>query len=134
MFARYGVGMFVKTTRRRRGDKTYEYLSLAESVRDGAKTRHRTLLRLADLTERFAAGRICVVADRGLISADNIAAVAEAGCDHVLVARTETELLALEERVRAGRLTDPAKIARAAQRIVGPSGTPTRHWDNARIG
>ena len=42
---------------------------------------------LADLTERFAAGRICVVADRGLISADNIAAVAEAGCDHVLATR-----------------------------------------------
>ena len=140
---------------------------------------------LADLTERFAVGRICVVADRGLISADNVAAVAEAGCDHVLatrlhrdktcrealetidddtdwadvpglncraaeatladgtravivesdarvardtrrtaelVARTETALLALEERVRAGRLTDPAKIGRAAQRIVGPSG------------
>ena len=140
---------------------------------------------LADLTERFAVGRICVVADRGLISAGNVAAVAQAGCDHVLatrlhrdkacqealetitentdwidvaalrcraaeatladgtraivvesdarmrrdtrrtaelVARTETELLALEDRVRAGRLTDPAKIGRAAQRIVGPSG------------
>ncbi|WP_419839672.1 IS1634 family transposase [Candidatus Poriferisodalis sp.] len=142
---------------------------------------------LADLTERFAAGRICVVADRGLISADNVAAVAQAGCDHVLatrlhrdktcrealetvdddtewaevpglrcraaqavladgtraivvesdarmrrdtrrtaelVARTETALLALEERVRAGRLTDPAKIGRAAQRIIGQSGVP----------
>ena len=140
---------------------------------------------LADLTERFAVGRICVVADRGLISADNVAAVAEAGCDHVLatrlhrdkacqealetiddntewadvadlrcraaeatladgnraivmesdarmrrdtrrtaelVARTETALLALEDRVRAGRLADPAKIGRAAQRIMGPSG------------
>ena len=140
---------------------------------------------LADLTERFAVGRICVVADRGLISADNVAAVAQAGCDHVLatrlhrdktcrealetitentewiavaglrcraaeatladgtraivvesdarmrrdtkrtaelVARTETALLALEDRVRAGRLVDPAKIGRAAQRIIGPSG------------
>ena len=140
---------------------------------------------LADLTERFAVGRICVVADRCLISAGNIAAVAEAGCDHVLatrlhrdkacqealetiddttewadvaglrcraaeaaladgtravivesnartrrdtkrtaelVARTETALLALEARVRAGRLVDPAEIGRAAQRIVGQSG------------
>ena len=140
---------------------------------------------LADLTARFAVGPICVVADRGLISADNVAAVAEAGCDHVLatrlhrdkacqealetidddtewadvpglrcraaeailadgtravivesdarmrrdtkrtaelVARTETALLALEDRVRAGRLTDAAKIGRAAQRIIGPSG------------
>ena len=140
---------------------------------------------LADLTARFAVGRICVVADRGLISADNVAAVAEAGCDHVLatrlhrdkacqealetidddtqwadvpnlrcrageatladgtravivesdarmrrdtkrtaelVARTETALLALEERVRCGRLVDAAKIGRAAQRIIGQSG------------
>ena len=140
---------------------------------------------LADLTERFAVGRICLVADRGLISADNVAAVAQAGCDHVLatrlhrdkacqealetiaadteradvpglncraaeaaladgtraivvesdararrdtrrtaelVARTETALLALEDRVRAGRLADPAKIGRAAQRIIGQSG------------
>ena len=140
---------------------------------------------LADLTERFAVGRICVVADRGLISADNVAAVAEAGCDHVLatrlhrdagcrealetisedtewadvpdyrcraaeatladgtraivvasdariardtrrtaelVARTQAALLALEERVRSGRLADPAKIGRAAQRIMSASG------------
>ena len=37
---------------------------------------------LADLIERFAVGRICVVADRGLIS---VAAVAQAGCDQVFV-------------------------------------------------
>jgi hypothetical protein len=39
-----------------------------------------------------------------------------------LVARTETKLLALEHRVRAGRLVDPGRIGRAAQRILGPSG------------
>jgi hypothetical protein len=39
-----------------------------------------------------------------------------------LVARTEAKLLALEHRVRAGRLADPGKIGRAAQRILGPSG------------
>lgn len=38
-----------------------------------------------------------------------------------LVARTESKLLALEDRVRAGRLADPGKIGRAAQRILGPS-------------
>ena len=140
---------------------------------------------LADLTERFAVGRICVVADRGLVSAGNVAAVADAGCDHVLatrlhrdkacrealetigadtawtdvaacrcraaeavladgtraivvesdararrdtrrtaelVARAEAGLVALEHRVRAGRLADPALIGRAAQRVLGPSG------------
>ena len=140
---------------------------------------------LADLAKRFAVGRICVVADRGLISAANIDVVAEAGFDHLLatklrrdahtaqalaaidehtawveipdrgcraadiclddgtrtvvvhsdgrarrdVARTaeiiataEAKLRALELRVRAGRLTDPAKIGAAAQRILAPSG------------
>ena len=140
---------------------------------------------LDDLRERFGVGRICVVADRGFVSAGNIAALDAAGFDHVLatrlhrdalcetalarssepdvewvpvpdahsaaaevtidgtrcvvvaslerhrrdqhrtaelVAKTETELLALEDRVREGRLKDAGKIGRAAQRIVGGSG------------
>jgi Transposase DDE domain len=141
---------------------------------------------LGDLQERFGVGRICVVADRGLISVDNVEIVAGHGFDHVLatrlhrdptcaealeastrpdatwvpvpaansaacdvtlndgrravvvasaprlqrdtvrtgelVARTETRLLALEDRVRAGRLVDAGKIGRAAQRILGGSG------------
>ena len=52
------LGMFVKTTRRRRGDRTYEYLSLVESVRDGAKTRHRTLLRLGEVTALRRSGQL----------------------------------------------------------------------------
>ena len=130
-------------------------------------------------------GRICVVADRGLISRANLETVAHAGFDHLLatrlrrdsvtvqalaaidqdtvwveipqngcraaditledgtrtvvvesdarahrdtqrtteiVAAAETQLLALEHRVRAGRLKDPAKIGRAAQRILGVGG------------
>ncbi len=39
-----------------------------------------------------------------------------------LVAKCEAKLLALENRVRDKRLKDPAKIGRAAQRILGPSG------------
>ena len=140
---------------------------------------------LTDLADRFAVGRICVVADRGLVSSDNLAAVAGAGFDHVLAARlrrdrvsrealeaidddtawveipqhrcrateaaladgtraivvasdararrdaarsaeiaaaAEAELLALERRVRDGRLKDPAEIGRAAQRILGSGG------------
>ena len=44
------VAVFVKTTRRKRDDKTYEYLSLVETVRDGTKIGHRTLLRLGEVT------------------------------------------------------------------------------------
>ena len=141
---------------------------------------------LDDLQARFGVGPICVVADRGLISEDNVDIVAGHGFDHVLatrlhrdptchqaleqsvqpdatwvpvpsarcaacditlddgrravvvasaerhdrdtvrtdelVARTETRLLALEDRVRDGRLVDAGRIGRAAQRILGPSG------------
>lgn len=141
---------------------------------------------LTDLQQRFAVGKICVVADRGLISTGNVDVVAGHGFDHLiatrlhrdptcaealtaaarpdaawvpvpqansaacditlddgrravvvasaerhrrdtartaeLIARTETKLLALEDRVRAGRLVDAGKIGRAAQRILGPSG------------
>ncbi len=137
---------------------------------------------LEDLAGRFAVGRICVVSDRGLISASNLETVTQAGFDHLLatrlrrdritaqalsaidqdtvwvqlpehgsraaditledgtrtvvvesdararrdtqrtaelIAAAETQLLALEHRVRSGRLKDPAKIGRAAQRILG---------------
>ncbi|MFV0494527.1 IS1634 family transposase, partial [Mycobacterium sp.] len=141
---------------------------------------------LADLAERFSVTNICVVADRGLISAANIDDVDARGFDHIvatrlhrdaacagaltlaedeatewvevaaansraaevtladgtravvvesderhrrdtartaeLVARCETQLLALEDRVRAGRLKNPAAIGRAAQKILGSSG------------
>ena len=50
--------MFVKTTRRRRGDKVYEYLSLVESVRDGSKVGHRTLLRLGEVTALRESGQL----------------------------------------------------------------------------
>jgi hypothetical protein len=50
--------VFVKTTRRRRGDKTYEYLSLVEAVRDGDHTGHRTLVRLGEVTALRASGQL----------------------------------------------------------------------------
>ena len=137
---------------------------------------------LDDLAKRFAVGSICVVADRGLISASNLETVTRSGFDHLLATRlrrdkvtaealaavdrdtvwvelpqpgtratdvtlsdgtrtvvvesdsrarrdtqrtaeiidtVETRLLALEHRVREGRLKDPARIGRAAQRILG---------------
>ncbi len=42
---------------------------------------------LSDLQQRFGVGRTTLVADRGLISEDNIAAVEQAGCDWVLATR-----------------------------------------------
>ncbi|MGH9244163.1 MAG: IS1634 family transposase [Acidimicrobiales bacterium] len=48
----------MKTTRRRRGDKTYEYLSLVETVRDGARIGHRTLLRLGEVSALRESGQL----------------------------------------------------------------------------
>ena len=42
---------------------------------------------LDDLAERFGVGRICVVADRGLISSDNVEVVAGHGFDHILATK-----------------------------------------------
>ena len=42
------MAMFVKTTRVRRDNKTYEYLSLVEAVREGGKVGHRVLFRLGE--------------------------------------------------------------------------------------
>jgi transposase len=42
---------------------------------------------MADLQARFGVGRIVLVADRGLISEENLALVAERGFDHVLATR-----------------------------------------------
>jgi hypothetical protein len=42
---------------------------------------------LEDLAERFGVERICVVADRGLISQANVDVVNEQGFDHILVTR-----------------------------------------------
>ena len=140
---------------------------------------------LEDLVARFAVGRICVVADRGLISESNIDEVEGADCDwlfatklrrrkdvaavlaaaaeaddadwgevdrfgsHVLdtshggrryvvvfskarerrdirrrielIAKTETKLLALEDRVRHGELVKATDIAAAAATILARS-------------
>lgn len=50
--------MFVKTTRVKRGNKSYEYLSLVEAVRDGSKTGHRVLFRLGEATALRASGEL----------------------------------------------------------------------------
>ena len=59
----------LETTRRRRGDKVYEYLSLVETVRKGSKIGHRTLLRLGEVTalrESGQLGRIISALERHL--------------------------------------------------------------------
>jgi transposase len=182
-------------SRDRRSDRPQVVIGLLTSA-DGIPIAHHvfagdtndaTTLKgvLEDLTARFAVGRICVVADRGLITDDNIAEVEAAKCDWLfatklrrrkdvaavlaqaadaddeqwveverfgsrvldttfdggryvvvfsaarerrdvarrlqLVAKIETELLALEARVKRGRLVAATKIAAAAATILARS-------------
>ena len=50
--------MFVKTTRVRRGNKSYEYLSLVEAYRDGGKVGHRILFRLGEAAALRSSGEL----------------------------------------------------------------------------
>ena len=165
---------------------TSDGIPIAHHVFAGNTADRSTLAEvMADLQARFGVGRIALVADRGLISEENLALVKANGFDHVLatwlhrdpaiasvleaaardeavfvavgddgtkgtevihesrryvvvdsprrhvrddrrrselLARTEDRLIALAERVRKGRLVDPAKIGAAADRIFRDSG------------
>ena len=165
---------------------TSDGIPIAHHVFSGNTADRSTLPEvMADLQARFGVGRIALVADRGLISEENLALVAANGLTtcwrraftgtrqsprswrlppanrrvfvavgddgtkatevvyesrryvvvdsprrHVrddarrqeLLAATEDGLIALADRVRKGRLVDPAKIGAAADRILRDSG------------
>ena len=59
------------------------------------------LLPIVDrLRKRFGIGRVCVVADRGMISAATIAALEERGLDYILGARERGTAVIREEVLR----------------------------------
>jgi len=60
------------------------------------------------LRSRFGIGRVCVVADRGMISAATIAALEERGLEYVLGVRERTDTL-----VRSVVLEDPRQLPRS---------------------
>jgi transposase len=165
---------------------TGDGIPIAHQVFAGNTSDVTTLpLIMEDLQRRFGVGRIALVADRGLISEDNLAEVEAHGFDHVLAtrlhnredvaavlemanssstcwspvpearsyatevahdgrrfivvlspvrylsdrarhrslcAKVEEGLIALEARVRAKRLVDPAAIGAAADRVLRDSG------------
>lgn len=50
--------MYVKRTVKRRGDRSYEYLSLVEAVRDGKRVTQRTLFQLGEVSELRESGQL----------------------------------------------------------------------------
>lgn len=74
----------------------------------------RVLVPVIDrLRSRFAIGRVCVVADRGMISAATIAALEERGLEYVLGARERTDVLVRTVVLADTRPFTPLCIQRA---------------------
>ena len=65
------------------------------------------------LRRRFAIGRVCVVADRGMISTATIAALEERGLDYILGARERTDSLVRRVVLADGRPFTPLCVERA---------------------
>jgi Transposase DDE domain len=73
----------------------------------------RVLLPVIDrLRTRFAIGRVCVVADRGMISAATIAALQERGLEYVLGARERTDRLVRQVVLEDDRPFTPLCVPR----------------------
>ena len=50
--------MYVKTTRVRRGNRVYQYVTLVEAVRDGRRVRHQVIARLGEASALRASGEL----------------------------------------------------------------------------
>jgi hypothetical protein len=74
----------------------------------------RVLVPVIDrLRSRFAIGRVCVVADRGMLSAATIAALEERGLEYVLGARERSDALVRQVVLADSRPFTPLLIPRA---------------------
>ncbi|MGB5760453.1 MAG: IS1634 family transposase [Acidimicrobiales bacterium] len=125
--------MHVKTTRRKRGDKTYEYLSLVESVRVDGKNTHRTLLRLGEVTALRASGELerVITALENHLQRDQITVAAMSAEEPRIVGSTAA-IAAVWERLgldvwfttqgadRGAELLSEAVFAMVANRLIDP--------------
>jgi transposase len=74
----------------------------------------RVLLPTVDrLRHRFAIGRVCIVADRGMISAATIAGLEERGLEYILGARERTDRVVREVVLADDRAFTPLLVERA---------------------
>jgi transposase len=73
---------------------TTEGIPISHHVFPG-NTRDSTTLPVVagDLSQRFGVGRLCLVADRGIITAENLNVLSEAGIDYVLATRLHRDEL-----------------------------------------
>ncbi|MCL4414751.1 MAG: IS1634 family transposase, partial [Actinobacteria bacterium] len=122
--------VFVKTTVRKRGDKSYTYLSLVESQRSGGKMRHNTLLRLGEVSELRDSGQLDRIiaalrahAEGEWLQATELDAEAAPGYGAIALAHTYFCRLGLDtffsDASKAEHLAD-AVFVMVANRLVRP--------------
>lgn len=125
--------MFVKTTVRRRGDKTYTYLSLVEAVRVEGRNTHRTLLRLGEVSDLRDSGQLDRIiaalqthADGTWLRASDLAADGAPGFGAMAAIHTMYTRLGLDEHYRAigrrrrGQHLGDTVYVMVANRLVSP--------------
>lgn len=126
--------MYVKKTIRRRGDKTYTYLSLVEAARVDGRVTHRTLLRLGEATALRESGQLDRIiaalqehADGTWLNTAELDAQAAPGFGAIAAVRAVFERLGLDEhfdqvggRRRSGRLSDTVFVM-VANRLLAPA-------------
>lgn len=134
-------GMFLKTKRVRRANRTYEYLSLVESVRVNGTNTHRTLFRLGEASALRESGELDRIiaaltahAERRWIDVDELDAEQAPAIGPVAAIKTwwdKLDLDALFDAIEAGqrlpfRLADAA-FAMVAGRLCDPSSKRRTH-------
>ena len=88
----------------------------------------RVLLPTVDrLRHRFAIGRICIVADRGMISAATIEGLEERGLEYILGARERTDRVVREVVLADDRAFTPLLVERANGAETQLSAKEVRH-------
>ena len=116
--------------------RSEQFRRIANDIGAISPTMRRKVLN--DLAKRFAVGRICVVADRGLISASNLETVAQAGVDHLLATRlrrdtaTTEALSAIDQDTVWVELPQPG--SRAADITLGDGTRTVVVESDARVG
>ena len=124
--------MYVKSTTVRAGKKSYRYLTLVESFRDGPRVRQRVVARLGEESELIASGELDRIVDAlsnrlGRIGASPLSAESAPAFGGVAAVSVYFSRLQLDELFKAAgekrraRLVPDAVLAMVANRLVLPS-------------
>ncbi len=122
----------MKSTTVRAGKKSYRYLTLVESFRDGPRVRQRVVARLGEESELIASGELDRIVDAlsnrlGRIGASPLSAESAPAFGGVAAVSVYFSRLQLDELFKAAgekrraRLVPDAVLAMVANRLVLPS-------------